>query len=205
MNRTKQEVVSEFRCGEILEAARKLFARKGFHQTTMENIAGAAGVAKGTLYLYFRSKRAIYLAALRRGLLALQEETNSQFETAETVAEKIRAFIATRIRYFEKNHDFFKIYFSEFGNLLAPTAAPPKDFRDLYWQQAQILESVIREAVQQGTLRQVRPDSTALAIYDMTRGLIVQRLLWGTKTAVEADIEFLFDLVWRGIENRKKI
>lgn len=205
MNRTKREVVSEFRCGEILEAAHKLFARKGFHQTTMDDIAVEAGVAKGTLYLYFRSKRAIYLAALRRGLLALQEETQSQFEMAETTAEKIRAFISTRIRYFERNRDFFKIYYSEFGSMLVPAAAPYKDFRSLYWHQAQMLESVIREAVRQRTIRPVRPDSTAFAIYDLTRGLIVQRLLGWSKTVVEEDIEFLFDLVWRGIEIRKEI
>ncbi|HVB38785.1 MAG TPA: helix-turn-helix domain-containing protein, partial [Vicinamibacterales bacterium] len=60
--RTKQDVLSEFRCAEILTAARGVFARKGYQAATMDDIAGAAGVGKGTLYLYYRSKRDIYLA-----------------------------------------------------------------------------------------------------------------------------------------------
>ncbi len=68
MPRTKQDVVTEFRCSEILEAARKTFAVQGFAATTMDAIAEQAHIAKGTLYLYFPSKRDIYMAALRQGI-----------------------------------------------------------------------------------------------------------------------------------------
>ena len=71
--RTKQEVVSEFRSGEILDAARKIFAEKGFAGTTMEEIAERSGLAKGTLYLYFPSKQDIYMATLKRGVAGVVE------------------------------------------------------------------------------------------------------------------------------------
>jgi AcrR family transcriptional regulator len=51
--KTKQEMVAEFRVTEILDAARKVFAQKGFAETTVDQIAEEAGVAKGTVYLYF--------------------------------------------------------------------------------------------------------------------------------------------------------
>ena len=51
---TKKEVVAAFRTGEILAAARGLMDRQGADAITMDEIAQAAGVAKGTLYLYFR-------------------------------------------------------------------------------------------------------------------------------------------------------
>jgi AcrR family transcriptional regulator len=69
--RTKQEVVTEFRCAEILEAARKVFAKKGFVDATMDDIAAATGLAKGTLYLYFKSKRDVYMKTLQEGLTEL--------------------------------------------------------------------------------------------------------------------------------------
>ncbi len=50
----------------ILEAATRLFARYGFRRTAMEDIAREAGVAKGTVYLYFDSKDAVYLAVQAR-------------------------------------------------------------------------------------------------------------------------------------------
>src|SRR3954470_22154723 len=104
-HKTKQGVVTEFRCTEILEAARKVFARKGFDQTTVDDIAAAAGVAKGTLYLYFRSKRDIYLAALKEGVLALHAESDHNMAAAINTPDKLRAFVATRVTYFEQNRD----------------------------------------------------------------------------------------------------
>jgi len=199
--KTKQEVVSEFRCAEILEAARKVFSKNGFNETTVDDIAGAAGVAKGTVYLYFRSKREIYLAALTQGIARLNEETRERVEAPDAIQAKIRAFIGTRVRYFEENRDFFKIYQSEFGNILVHPANLHKDFKELYCQQARLLESVLREAAKQGAIRCTRADSTALIIYDMTRALIFQRLLGWSRVDVEKDIEFLFDLIWRGIAN----
>src|SRR5438552_13219482 len=63
----KRRVVkpSEQRRAEILEAALGLFSSKGFHETTMEEVAHAAGVAKGTIYLYFPSKEHVLLALKR--------------------------------------------------------------------------------------------------------------------------------------------
>ena len=66
MARTKKDVVTEFRRAGILGAAYRVFADRGFEQATMAEIAGAAGVAKGTLYLYYPSKQDIYEAAMRK-------------------------------------------------------------------------------------------------------------------------------------------
>jgi AcrR family transcriptional regulator len=200
LGKTKHAVVSEFRCAEILEAARRVFARKGFNGATMDDIAEAAGVAKGTLYLYFPSKRRVYLAALKRGFIRLIEETKRNVEAAPTAAEKIRAFITTRIRYAEENRDFVRIYHAEFGN-----TGPPhldKELRSLYLRQAQTLETVLREAAVEGQIRPVRADAAAVIVYEMTRGLVMQRLLgWSTATA-EQDIDFLFELIWKGLATR---
>ncbi len=199
ISKTKHEVLSEFRCAEILEAARKVFAKKGFDQTTVEDIAAAAGVAKGTLYLYFRSKREIYFEALKEGLLALHAESDRRMGSCTTAAEKIRAFISTRDKYCEENSDFFRIYYSEFANFFAPPAPAPKGLRELYLRQANKLEAVLEKAVEEAEIRKVSPHSTALRLYDMTIGLIAQRLLGWSTADVEEDIESLFDLLWRGI------
>src|SRR5258706_12398395 len=94
--KTKQEVVSEFRCGTILEAARKIFAKKGYEAATVDDVAEAAGVAKGTLYLYFRSKRELYLAALRHDVLAWNRETASRAQAAPAIEAQVRAFTDAR-------------------------------------------------------------------------------------------------------------
>ena len=114
--KTKHEVVSEFRSGEILRAARRVFAREGFDAATVDEIADAAGLAKGTVYVYFHSKRDLYLAALKQGMAALIEETRRSIDRAPTAAEKIRAFIAARIRFAEENRESIAMDYAEAGN-----------------------------------------------------------------------------------------
>ncbi len=74
---------SEQRRAEILEAALALFSSKGFHDTTMEEVAHSAGVAKGTIYLYFQSKEHVLLALKRDFMQGLTDVV------ATTVAEAI--------------------------------------------------------------------------------------------------------------------
>jgi AcrR family transcriptional regulator len=56
------------RPGEILDSALKVFAEKGFATARMEDIAGRAGVTKGTIYLYFESKEAVFKALVREAV-----------------------------------------------------------------------------------------------------------------------------------------
>ncbi|HEV2350997.1 MAG TPA: TetR/AcrR family transcriptional regulator [Terriglobia bacterium] len=202
LGKTKQEVLTEFRTAEILEAARRVFAERGFHEATVDGIAEAAGVAKGTLYLYYHSKRAIYWAALKHGIGALHEELEREMGGARTVAGKIHSFIATKMRFIEQHRDFFKIYYSEFGNAFAHPTQVHEEFRELYQRQARLLECVLREGIRQRTIRNIRRSATAAVISDITRGAITQRLLGWSKGDVENEIEFIFDLVWKGIGNR---
>jgi len=199
LGRTRKEVIKEFRTAELLEAARRVFARKGFHAATVDEIAAAAGVAKGTVYLYYRSKQKVYWAALEHGIIELQKEIQTRLAAEGTPENKVRAFIAIKICYFEKNRDFFRIYFSEFGSGFTHPAQMPRRFEEMYLQQARLLEAALQQGVQSKAIREIRTDTAAVAISDSIRGIIVQRLLGWSKKDVESDINFVFDLVWRGI------
>ena len=61
---TKKEIVTEFRTREILAAARRLMQSRGVESVTMEEIAATAGVAKGTVYLYFQGKEDLIQALM---------------------------------------------------------------------------------------------------------------------------------------------
>ncbi|MBV6434529.1 MAG: HTH-type transcriptional regulator BetI [Bryobacteraceae bacterium] len=198
--KTKHEVLSEFRTAEILEAARRVFAEKGFSGATVDEIAEAAGLAKGTLYLYFPSKKEIYMAALRNGVAELGEATGKNMERAEGIRGKIHAFIRTRLEYVERNRDFFKIYHAEFGNLTHPLAVG-EAFRKLHRQQVEALEGILEKAAEGGEIRKAPAGAIAMALYEMTRGLMLRRLLGWAETTVEEDVETLNEFVWRGIGN----
>ena len=202
LRKSKKEVLAEFRTAELLEAARRVFSKKGFHDATVDEIAATAGVAKGTVYLYYPSKRAIYWAALKHGIVDLLQQIHANVKEAKTVQSKLRAFIATKVSYFEVDRAFFKIYLLEFGNALTHSVHLYKDFEELYFQQVGILSKLLQEAARQKLIRPVRLEATAHAISDVIRGVITQRLLGWSKARIDREIEFIYELIWRGIESR---
>src|SRR2546423_8863238 len=115
--RAKRRVVSEFRREVLLGAARTVFSRKGFHNATIDDIAAEAGVAKGTVYLYFKSKQDIYLGALRDGIEMLIHEMRTEAADATTAEVRLRKLIGTKIAFFDKHRDFFHIFQSELGRV----------------------------------------------------------------------------------------
>lgn len=69
----RKEREKEQRKEEILDAAQRIFFEKGLLAATMDEIAEAAELSKGTLYLYYSSKEDIYLAVMMRGMKTLHE------------------------------------------------------------------------------------------------------------------------------------
>ena len=197
MGRTKQQVVAEFRCSEILEAARKLFSKRGFGDVTIDEIAAAAGLAKATVYQYFPSKQDIYLGALRNGVHELVERTEQQVNAAQGVRAKVEAFIRTRLEYLQEHHDFFAVYHAEFGNLTHP-ATLNQEFRTIYRRQFARLEAILEEGIQQGGLARVSTETLAIAIYESTRGLMLHRSLGWSTAGVDQQVATLMQLLWNG-------
>ena len=196
--KTKQEVVSEFRCNEILDAARKIFAKKGFADATMDEIAATCGLAKGTLYLYFKSKRDVYLRTLQHGCAELLERLMANMQGVTGVRAKLRTMIATRVEHAEDNRDFIKIYLTEFINVTHP-AWINKDLKDVQLKLAHDVEQVLRDAVEHGEIQRLDVETIAFTIQDMIRSLITRRVLGSSKKNREEDIDILCNFIWKGI------
>jgi len=197
--RTKKDVVTEFRTAGILEAARRVFATKGFSQATVDDIASAAGVAKGTIYLYYESKRDIYFAALKFGIEQMYSKLDEELKNASTPEEKLRTLIGVKLAYFDDNRDFFKIYYSELCNICIHPGTIDTEFKAMYLDQAKVVEAILKEGARKKIIRPVRTEQTAFAISDVIRGVVTQRVLGWSKSKISQDVEFIFDLIWKGI------
>jgi AcrR family transcriptional regulator len=84
----------------LLDAAELLFARQGFHSTTIKAIAGAAGVNTALLYYYFADKQALYHAVLERAFGGLIAEGQGRHIEQLDPEAGIRAFVALQASYF---------------------------------------------------------------------------------------------------------
>jgi AcrR family transcriptional regulator len=84
----------EARPGEIAAAALDVFAEKGFAATRLEDIAAHAGVSKGTVYLYFDSKEALFKAAVEAAMMPAVEAAEALAgDTSRPAADLLREFV----------------------------------------------------------------------------------------------------------------
>jgi AcrR family transcriptional regulator len=84
----------EARPQELTAAALSLFVEKGFAATRLDEIAARAGVSKGTLYLYFDSKEALFLAVIREGVLPMLDEGRRMLSKhRDSPVEALRTYI----------------------------------------------------------------------------------------------------------------
>jgi AcrR family transcriptional regulator len=98
---------------EILAAAERVFASRGFESATMAEVAAAAGFAVATLYNLCRSKEEILERLICRHMAALDVEVEAATARVKGVRRKIEATVLARVRYFGRNGDFFRLYASE--------------------------------------------------------------------------------------------
>ena len=184
----------------ILTAARAVFARQGYANTVVEDIADLAGIGKGTLYLYFASKEQIYLAALLEDAEQLYEASTAAMAGARTWQEKLRTYVETRLRYFDEHQDFLRIYMTEFRTMCILRKPAHAELLRLTEECEAQLAQMFAEAVRRGDIREVDPELAALTVSDLTRGLMERRLRELGRCVGEADTEFALELMFRAWE-----
>jgi AcrR family transcriptional regulator len=198
----RSDVLTAFRTSTLLDAARRVFGKSGFDAATIDQIAREAGVAKGTVYLYYRSKRSIYWAAVQEGIAELDARTRERVRRASTLHDAIRGFILTKVEYFDERRDFFRIYVQEVSGQAARPAFGHADFKPLYLRQLRGLQSAVTAAINTGEIRKVDSAQTAGAIVDLTRGVVTRRLMRRRRTRAAPEVDAVVDLIWRGLASK---
>ncbi|WP_310549848.1 TetR/AcrR family transcriptional regulator [Paenibacillus glufosinatiresistens] len=102
----------------ILDAAFSLFGSKGFYETRIAEVAELAGIAKGTVYLYFRNKEELFLAVSRRDCEQFMTQLAARLKREETPAGKLAAIAEHHLLYYYERKQHTKLFFR------APTNHP---------------------------------------------------------------------------------
>jgi AcrR family transcriptional regulator len=190
--KTKKQVVSEFRQSEIIEAARKVFAEKGYIAATVDEIAALAALAKGTIYVYFDSKEQIYNAVLENDLDALRSLTLERIAAAETAKEKISAYVNARFKYCEERRDFFRIMYIEPSG--SPVLSKAKA-REWLREPVRQLTAAIENAITEKQVYAWPAETLAWTVADLTSGALQRRLSDTPTTTARQDADFLIKFI----------
>ena len=110
---TVRDLLVAARRGQIIEAATRVFAERGFRRATIREVAGAAGVSEGTIYNYFEDKDALLIAIL--GRLNETERRAEDFEEGEAADLRgfLEVYLRRRMSFIWENREVFRIALSE--------------------------------------------------------------------------------------------
>jgi AcrR family transcriptional regulator len=198
--KTRKELLSEWRHGEVLQAARRVFARLGYTACSVDDIAKEAGMAKGTIYLYFKSKEEIFAAVLGSDMEALTDRTVEAMSAAAGFGERLLVFLNLRLAYLRNNQDFLRMYLAE----LAGPGSCSKAISEMKEQHVRrvvgFLRSCLEEAVERGEIRAVPLEATAFAILDLARGFAERHLRGWAHLTLEEDVAFTHSLILTGLQ-----
>jgi AcrR family transcriptional regulator len=106
---------AEVRREQILDAAAAVMLRQGLHQATIADIADAAALGKGTVYLQFESKQELVAGLRRRYVKTIEDEVQTHVAEAATVADKLSAFVGSFVTASTRDPDLHHLLFQEAG------------------------------------------------------------------------------------------
>ncbi len=107
--RFRLRTVNQAKRRRIIDAAAELFAEHHYHEVRMDAIALRAGVAKGTIYLHFKDKEALYLALVEDGMDRLLEKIDASLAEVEPAERKFEVLVRESVVYFARNRYLFEL------------------------------------------------------------------------------------------------
>lgn len=155
---------------DILAAAERIFAARGFHEASIESIAQEAGYASGTIYLYFEDKDALYAALFSHKVSAMVGHVESESEKASEPMEGLERAVRAQFDFHDQNREFFDLLFRQRQTAPSGKSTRWKTVRESYERHIGVLQQLIERAQKRKLLRKM--DSRHLAL--LLLGMIAQ-------------------------------
>ena len=187
----------------ILEAAVKVFAEQGFHQSTISQIAREAGVADGTIYLYFKNKDDILVQFFNYKTKLVFDRFREEVDKADNCFDKLRNLIRRHLEEFQNDRNMAVLYQAETHQNSRLVEEQIKDMSKLYLD---IVSEIVEQGQEEGGIRK-----------DIYVGLVKRFILGGVDEVINTWLHSggkydlvsmadpLVDLFVRGIGNAEII
>lgn len=117
---------------DIIRAAVKIFARKGYDATSVDEIAAKAKVAKGTIYYHFKTKPDIFLTIIEQGIATFTGLLVKRINTANDPETQLAEFISAQVDFFQEYKDFCRVLLTEMWRLETHWQNEFRHLRDNY-------------------------------------------------------------------------
>lgn len=175
LNRKERERLARKR--EILAAAERVFAQKGFHSATVDEIANQAELAKGTIYLYFENKRDIFYTLVDEKVDSLMKLAKAEIKRETQSIEQLKRLVKTQLEFFQNNRDFFRIIITEQTRFeLGIKDEFRKRMMQKHLKYTNIVARIIQSGIEEEVFKPLEPRKVASALIGIVNGFTFQWL-----------------------------
>lgn len=196
----KKELVYQFRTAGILDAARRVIARRGLEKATMEQVAAEAGISKATIYLYFKNKEDLYFQCVIDRLDEVTEKMKAAASAFEDPVKKLEAIINAQMTSIEADRDFFKVFFTErLGLFLDQTTEFGQQFAKRHDEYAQLVSGALKEGMDKGLIRKMDPVKCFYLLFAMVRGMAIFMIMRDENARLSSEAGLVLDVFFNGI------
>lgn len=196
MSPSARQALVEERRSQILRAAAKVFAAKGYERATIADIARAARVAEGSIYNYFKNKEDVLVTIPSEMIRLPLESVSAQISTLDAddlEPERVLRLVATNIiATILQNADIFRVLISTLP--IAKRATRSKYMREVVMHATGVLEAYFQELIDQGIfLPGQKPQVLARAFIGMLFPFVVLRVLIRVEEEQDWDFDAIVD------------
>ena len=200
---TRRERERERHRNEILDAAEAVFSEKGYHGTTVEDVAARAEFSVGTLYNFFAGKDELYNVLIEERLQQLRDDAFEILDQADGTEDIIKMYIKGKIELSQKYFSFGKLYMRErlgdrfSGNKLWTEVVAP-----VHKEIFERLLTIFREGLKQGVLRKdLSAEDMAITIDAMTDGFMFEWFMHPNEYPLDEKYTTMVRLFFEGVKN----
>jgi len=150
---------------EVLAAAERIFASKGYHATTIEEIAREAEFAVGTLYNLFKGKDDLYTRVIEGFAQDFFGKFEEKVQSIENAEEAIASLIELRLTHFEEHRGFLRIMLEATpGSRIDPVRSMPQSVQEMYDRYIEAVAGIFEKGISQGAFDRADPLYFALCM-----------------------------------------
>jgi len=186
---------------KILKAALRVFAKRGYFKTTVDEIAKAAHLAKGTLYLYFEDKESLYVAMLDEHIKTTIALLSIIERSEKSAADKLTEILITLMHYMKTLKGAYPIF--SFDNIhlkgktlknLGTTILP--ELNEL----TNIISRIVKQGIDNSEFKRVDPDIAGSYFFNAIRTALFGSFL---RPDLDVDANTVLKLFFEGIKKRR--
>ena len=201
----RKEREKEQRRKDIVDAAERVFFKKGHENATMDDVAEEAELSKGTLYLYFKNKEDLYLAIHLRGNKILHSLFEEAYDKNKSGLEKTRAIGKAYVNFFKNYTDYFNALLYYETREIDYNDQNSVAFECLMEGKAtlELLVKALEVGMKDGSIRpDIDPVKTAITLWGQSTGIVQLAalkenivLIPNFSLTAEEVIEYSFDMI----------